>query len=118
MTISEGERYRLYEAARGGWGDDVAETLMRLLPPVGWADVATRHDLTSEIALLRADMKAEFAHVRGELKAEIAGVRTELNGEIGGVNAAMASQTRTLVFTVVASNATFLWFAFAAARFA
>lgn len=28
-------------------GSDSAETLMSLLPPVGWADVATKHDLAA-----------------------------------------------------------------------
>ncbi len=27
------------------FGDDAGITLMELLPPVGWADVATKHDL-------------------------------------------------------------------------
>jgi hypothetical protein len=37
-------------------GDDEGITLMELLPPVGWADVATKQDL----AALREVMEARF----------------------------------------------------------
>lgn len=32
-------------------GSDGADTLMALLPPVGWADVATKRDLQLELGL-------------------------------------------------------------------
>jgi len=44
MTIDERHRIALHEAAKRTFGDDAAVTLMELLPPVGWADVATRRD--------------------------------------------------------------------------
>lgn len=53
-AITERARRDLYEHAEGTWGKETADTLMAHLPPVGWADVATKTDL----ALLRADMEA------------------------------------------------------------
>ena len=40
---------------------------MELLPSVGWADVATKHDLIH----MRADMHREFEKVRLEFRADI-----------------------------------------------
>lgn len=45
MAIDERSRHELYEQARSTWSDQAADALMELLPPVGWADVATKRDL-------------------------------------------------------------------------
>jgi len=45
MAVDERGRLQLAEAAKRAFGDDAGITLMELLPPVGWADVATKHDL-------------------------------------------------------------------------
>lgn len=52
MTITEETRYQLYKKLEAELGADDANTLMEHLPPVGWADVATKQDL----ALLRGDL--------------------------------------------------------------
>jgi len=45
MAVSESARHELYATLEGLIGKEHVETLMGLLPPVGWADVATKHDL-------------------------------------------------------------------------
>lgn len=45
MTITEESRYQLYRKLEGTLGTDDANTLMEHLPPVGWAEVATKSDL-------------------------------------------------------------------------
>ena len=35
--------------------------MMEHLPPVGWADVATEHDLDAQTVLVRRDLDAQFA---------------------------------------------------------
>ena len=45
MTISEESRHRLYQRLEEVIGHDEATVLMEHLPPVGWADVATKRDL-------------------------------------------------------------------------
>jgi hypothetical protein len=45
MSVDERSRLQLAEAVKRALGDDEGITLMELLPPVGWADVATKHDL-------------------------------------------------------------------------
>ena len=43
MAVSEKQRHELMKAMEGALGPEPAETLMNLLPPVGWADVATKY---------------------------------------------------------------------------
>ena len=45
MTISEESRHHLYEHLRQLLGREDATVLMEHLPPLGWADVATKRDL-------------------------------------------------------------------------
>jgi hypothetical protein len=59
-------------------GADETALLMNYLPPVGWADVATKRDLDvlrSEMAVLRSDLRTEMAEMRADLSVEIADVR-------------------------------------------
>ena len=45
MAIDEARRHELHEKARRVLGAEAGDTLMELLPPVGWADVATKQDV-------------------------------------------------------------------------
>jgi hypothetical protein len=45
MSVDERRRLQLADAAKRALGDDAGITLMEMLPPVGWADVATKQDL-------------------------------------------------------------------------
>ena len=45
MSITEASRFQLRTAIGQILGKEAADTLMELLPPVGWADVATKTDL-------------------------------------------------------------------------
>ena len=98
MVVDERSRYALFAKLGEVLGEDEASTLMSHLPPVGWADVATKRDL---------DHLGE--QLRGELRAEM----HQLHGE---VHVAMGRQTRVLLFGMLASNATLVSLAFAAAR--
>jgi hypothetical protein len=56
MAVDERGRLQLAEAAKRAFGDDAGITLMELLPPVGWADVATRYDLDRRFDVLEKRM--------------------------------------------------------------
>ena len=45
MAVDERGRLQLADATKRAFGEEAGITLMELLPPVGWADVATKHDL-------------------------------------------------------------------------
>ncbi len=44
-------------------GESAAGTLMELLPPVGWADVARQSDLTA--------LRGEMAELRAEIRMQV-----------------------------------------------
>ncbi|MGH9112964.1 MAG: hypothetical protein ACRDZN_11820 [Acidimicrobiales bacterium] len=65
MTIDEQSRHQLFERLDAVLGRDEAATLMSYLPPVGWADVATKHD----IAGLRHEFDRRFEVVDHQFAA-------------------------------------------------
>ncbi len=74
MSITEEQRHRLIRALQRELGEEEAATLMEHLPPVGWADVATKRDLDHQDALLRAglrELEATFeARLQGALNRQ------------------------------------------------
>jgi len=69
MSISERDRHELYLAVEGLIGAPVAETMMSMLPPVGWADVATKHDLAALEDRFELRFDARFAAVDARFEA-------------------------------------------------
>ncbi|MDP1806805.1 MAG: hypothetical protein Q8K72_16620 [Acidimicrobiales bacterium] len=61
--VSDQDRRELYEALERRLGGGPAATMMELLPPVGWADVARQSDLVA--------IRGEIAQLRGEIKAQL-----------------------------------------------
>ncbi len=66
MSVDEARRLLLHDAARASLGADAALTLMEMLPPSGWGDVATRQQLDAVES--RLDTKIEAAEERLELR--------------------------------------------------
>jgi hypothetical protein len=60
MAISEHDRYELYRWFEDTAGTEIAETVMAHLPPVGWADVATKRDLDHLADRIRMEMHREL----------------------------------------------------------
>lgn len=134
MAIDDRTRHDLYTAFEELWGSDRAEAMMSLLPPVGWADVATKHDLDALRETLEARLDANAAELRGEmaelkieLRTEVSGLKTgmaelktELKTEIAELraefHASLATTTRTMVFSLTSSVVIVASLAFGAAR--
>ena len=71
---------------------------MSLLPPVGWADVATKSDLAS----MRAQMESEFGSVRADMRALEANLRSEMHQSIRTQTWALVAWTTGLAGLIVA----------------
>ena len=75
MPISEAERHLMYLALEEALGKEGADALMSHLPPVGWADVATRADLdhvreqlTARIEMLEVRTDARFDQIDSQFR--------------------------------------------------
>ena len=75
MSVTEYERNQLFAWFEEHMGKERAATMMSLLPPVGWADVATKRDLEvmaerigARIDLIEASVKADLHELRSDLQ--------------------------------------------------
>ena len=84
MAVTEKHRHELFNDLERVLGPQHAETLMELLPPVGWADVATKHDLEALRAATRSDIDV--------LRADIDGHRAAMRADFDGLRAQMATK--------------------------
>ena len=120
MSITEASRFQLRTAMGLILSEEAADTLMELLPPVGWADVATKTDLQhlrdelkGDINSLRVATKTDIQHLRDELKSDINSLRNELKGDMlnlqltieVNVRKLIHEQTKWLITTMIAMNA-------------
>lgn len=107
-AIDERARHELFVAVQDKLGPANAETLMSLLPPVGWADIATKHDLHE----LEARIDLRFARLEERFNAvderfttydeRLEGMEQRI---LATVHRALAEQTRTLTFALVGAMA-------------
>jgi hypothetical protein len=68
MAITEENRHQLYRRLEEVLGHDEATIMMEHLPPVGWADVATKRDLDSLEARVGARLDAMDARFDARLE--------------------------------------------------
>ena len=87
MSITEASRFQLRTAIGQILSEEAADTLMELLPPVGWADVATKTDLQ---------------HLRDELKADIQALQLSIETTL---EKRLHEQTKWFITTMIAMNA-------------
>lgn len=86
MSVTERQRHELHEWAKRVGDEEVAATLMELLPPVGWADVATKRDLDHLRSELRSELRADMSELRADVHREL---RLQLYWFVGATWAAL-----------------------------
>lgn len=101
MSITEASRFQLRTAIGQILSEEVADTLMELLPPVGWADVATKTDLQH----LRDELKGDIQNLCDEMKADMRAL--QLTIEIA-IEKRIHEQTKWLITTMIAMNTVML----------
>jgi hypothetical protein len=104
MALDERARHELFLRLEEVLGPEPAGTLMEMMPPVGWADVATKRDLDA----LEQRMDLRFEATENKL---LAAFRGELLTTV-------TAQTRTLVLANVGAVLSTAALAFAAAKLA
>jgi hypothetical protein len=83
MAVSEYDRTQLFVWFEEHMGKERATTMMNLLPPVGWGDVATRRDLDLLEERIEAKLgamatKQELSSMQASLKQDISDLRSDL----------------------------------------
>jgi hypothetical protein len=81
--------------------EEAADTLMELLPPVGWADVATKTDLQH----LRDELKGDIRNLRDELKGDMHALQLTIEATL---EKRLHEQTKWLITTMIAMNTVML----------
>jgi hypothetical protein len=90
MAISEHERHDLHARLEAVLGRAEAATLMSHLPPVGWADVATKRDLDAleERLIGRAErLEGRITTSETRLDGRIDALEARLDGRIDALEA-------------------------------
>jgi hypothetical protein len=98
MSITEASRFQLRTAIGQILSEEAADTLMELLPPVGWADVATKTDLQH----LRDELKADILNLRNEFKSDIQALQLSFETTL---EKRLHEQTKWFITTMIAMNA-------------
>ncbi len=101
MSITEASRFQLRTAIGQILDEEVADTLMELLPPVGWADVATKTDLQH----LRDELKGDIQNLRDELKGDMRALQLTIEATL---EKRLHEQTKWLITTMIAMNTVML----------
>ena len=142
MVVDERSRHQLYSRLEEVLGAEAATTLIEHLPPVGWADVATKHDLASleeriDLRFARVDgrfdlmeersigrfniLEARFSGLEERFDERFSAMEDRIRASASDLRAAfeheLRSQTTTMVFGLVSVVLTMAALAFALVRF-
>ncbi|MDX1659846.1 MAG: hypothetical protein R3343_13580 [Nitriliruptorales bacterium] len=127
MAVEQRQRHELHTRLEQVLGPEEASTLMSYLPPVGWADVATKRDLDHFADRLRAEfqqgLQEGLASVRRDLNVRIDKLDENVSTRIDRVDARidklddkLDANLRVLLFSMLGAILTTAGLAFGAAH--
>lgn len=112
MSVTEAQRLHLFKSIEEWLPDEDLATLMSMLPPAGWGDVATKRDLDEHRAATKLDLDALKHDLEGQITSvrhEIASTATTLRAEFrADLAEELNRQTNRYITWMLASNAAFL----------
>jgi hypothetical protein len=85
MSVTEFARHQLFSWFEEHMGQERATTMMNLLPPTGWGDVATRRDLhvlENHIDALEVKLNARIDTLDSNLNARIDTLEARLDAKL------------------------------------
>lgn len=94
----ETARFELHEGLREALGETRGDTLMSLLPPVGWADVATNRDLDALAERLEARIAAKIEALAARVDSQIEALRASTVAQIE--NSCLATEKAMAEFEI------------------
>lgn len=98
--------------------DDSAAVLMRLLPPVGWNDFATKQDLETLGKFMQLGFNNSLLELRNELRKEFVDetgiLRNGMHGEFVDLRKEMNNQTHRMFMAMLGINTLLMSVAIAA----
>jgi hypothetical protein len=106
--MNEETRLSFFEFVSDQWGRERAGQLMDMLPPVGYADLATKQDL----AVLGSELRQEMA----ELRIDLIDRMSDLTNRMADLTNRVADMTRILVIAMLTLWVSGIALAFVAAR--
>jgi hypothetical protein len=100
MAIDERARHRLFQKLEQVLEPEEAAILMEHLPPVGWADVATKRDLDTLRGEIQLQLEAQEYRLMAAWRADLAAQGRHQTMVMLGMNSGLA-----VVFGVLAFGA-------------
>ena len=99
MSVTNEDRYNLQTKANDLLGRKEGATLMELLPPVGWADVATKRDLDQLEERLIAKFELRFGGIDSRMSRidqRFDGIDQRFDGLDQTIRTALAEQNAAI----------------------
>jgi hypothetical protein len=78
VPVTEYERHQVFKWFEEHMGAERAATMMNLVPPVGWADIATKHDLSELEDRLTARFDARCDGLEYRFDSKLDRLRSDL----------------------------------------
>jgi hypothetical protein len=103
VAITEESRYQLFQRLEEMLGREGVSTLMELLPPVGWADVATKRDVDQLRVALDSRIDALDAKIDAKVERLEVGLRAEMFREQRNQTLAIIGANTTITALLLAA---------------
>jgi len=106
--VDEAARHALYRSLEAAIGPEATSTMMTLLPPVGWSEVATRDDLRQleaslgqRLGALEARLDGRIAGLEGHAAERMAGLEGHVAERMAGLEERLTAALRTQLFALL-----------------